>query len=123
MDISDFNHNYLSPILEKLLHDNKSVVLLGDFNGNPLKHDSDSDISNFLDLMSLNALLLHITCSTRITSTFQTLTDNIFTNESDSPYLDGNNVTILADHQAQFVLVKKCNKSTQNKESLYLRDY
>ena len=67
MDLSDFKRNYLSLLLEKLLYEHKSVVLLGDFNADLLKYVSDSVISDFLDLMFSNALLLHITSSTRVT--------------------------------------------------------
>ena len=37
--------------------------------------------------------------------------------------LTRNIVTTLSDHQAQFVLLKTYNKSTQKKETLYFRDF
>ena len=64
MDPSDSNHNYLSPLSEKLTYDNKYVVLLGEFNACLLKYGSDSDTSDVLDLMFLNALLSYITSPT-----------------------------------------------------------
>ena len=96
--------------------------MLGDFNADLLKYDSDSDTSDFLDLMFSNALLPLISSPTRVTPTSQTLIDNIFTNYYDSSHLAGKIVTKLSDHQAQFVLLKKYNKSTQKKETLYLRN-
>ena len=96
--------------------------MLGDFNADLLKYDSDSDTSDFLDLMFSNALLPLISSPTRVTPTSQTLIDNIFTNYYDLSHLAGNIVTKLSDHQAQFVLLKKYNKSTQKKETLYLRN-
>ena len=83
MDLSDFNHSYLSPLVEKLSYENKSVVLLGDFNADLLKYVSDSDTSDFLDLVFSNALVPLISSPTRVTPTSQTLIDNIFTNDYD----------------------------------------
>ena len=123
MDLSDFNRNYFSPLLEKLKYENKSVVLLGDFKADLLKYDSDSDMSDFLDVMFSNALLPHITSPTWVTSSSQTLIGNIFTNDYDLSYLARNILTTLSDHQAQFVLLKKYNKSTQSKETLYFWDF
>ena len=115
MDLSGFNHNYLSPLVEKLSYENKSIVLFGDFNADLLKYDSDTDTSNFLDLMFSNALLPLISSPTQVNPTSQTLNDNIFTNDYDLPHLAGNIVTTLSDHQAQFVLLTKYSKSKQKK--------
>ena len=67
MEISDFNKYYLSNLLETLSLENKKIVLLGDFNVDLLKYDSNHDIFDFLDTMRSN-LLPHITSPTRITA-------------------------------------------------------
>ena len=66
MEISDFNKYYLSNLIETLSLENKKIVLLGDFNVDLLKYDSNHDIFDFLDTMHSN--LLHITSPTRITA-------------------------------------------------------
>ena len=58
MELGEFKNDYLANILEKFSLENKTLVLLGDFNTNLLKYDIDKDISNFLDLM-YSSFLLH----------------------------------------------------------------
>ena len=57
MELSEFNKDYLTNLLETLSSENKAVVLLGDFNADLLKYDQNSNISDFLDLMCLSLLL------------------------------------------------------------------
>ena len=76
MELRKFNCDYLPNLLEKLSLENKTLVLLGDFNTNLLKYDTDIDISNFLDLMYSSFLLLQIASPTRTTAASATLIDN-----------------------------------------------
>ena len=50
-NIDDFNTYYLSPFLSKLNKEEKSIVLLGDFNINLLNCNSNCGSSSFLDLL------------------------------------------------------------------------
>ena len=43
MDSTEFNDVYLHDVLEKLSNENKTVVLMGNFNIDLLKYDSDID--------------------------------------------------------------------------------
>ena len=43
MDSAEFNDVYLHDVLEKLSNENKTVVLVGNFNIDLLKYDSDID--------------------------------------------------------------------------------
>ena len=52
MQHSEFNEEYLKPLSEKLINDNKEVILLGDFNIDLLKCDS-----NRLFLISLTSYI------------------------------------------------------------------
>ena len=70
MEISDFNKYYLSNLIETLFLENRTIVLLGDFNVDLLKYDNNNDVSNFLDTMHSNLLLSHITSPTRITAKY-----------------------------------------------------
>ena len=105
MEISDFNKYYSSNLIETIFLENEKIVLLGDFNVDLLKYDSNHDISDFLDTMHSNLLLPHITSPTRINAKSSTLIDNIFSNFFDSSFTSGNIVTALSDHHAQFLVI------------------
>ena len=71
MDLSKLNNHLISILFEKLSYENKTTVLLGDFNANLLNCDIDTDISYFLDCMYCNSLLPHITSPTCITAKYK----------------------------------------------------
>ena len=48
---------YLKPLSEKLISENKEVILLGDFNNDLLKCDSNKNVSDFLDIIYSTNLL------------------------------------------------------------------
>ena len=66
MSINEFN-DIISPILHQISAENKSIILLGDFNIDLIKCCSDISSSEFLNLVSSNKLLPYITLPTRIT--------------------------------------------------------
>ena len=73
--------------------------------------------------MHSNLLLPHIICPTRITAKSSSLTDNIFSNFSDSSFISGNIVTALSDHHAQFlVIANQANIDFEKPYHLY-RDF
>ena len=80
MDLFEFIHYYLYPLLEKLAKEQKTVFLLGDFNVDLLKYEQHKATNKFLDSLSSNMFLTHIVQPTRITSHSKTLIDNIFSN-------------------------------------------
>ena len=123
MKLGEFNSDHLPNLLEKLSLENKALALLGDFNANLLKYDTDTDISNFLDLM-YSSFFPHIASPTRTTATFATLVDNIFTNNCNSYYTSGNCVIIFSDHHAQFVIMEnQPNFSESKKEDEPSREF
>ena len=48
MHHSEFNDEYLKPLSEKLISEKKEVILIGDFNIDLLKGDSNKNVSDFL---------------------------------------------------------------------------
>ena len=104
MELSKVNNNYLTNLLDTLSSENKTIVLLGDFNADLLKCDQNSNISDFVDLMCSSLLLPHIFRPTRTTSS-ATLIDNIFTNSYNSSFVSGNHINALSDHHAQFLIM------------------
>ena len=106
MELSEFNKDYLTNLLDTLSSENKAVVLLEDFNADLLKYDQNSNISDFLDLMYSSLLLPHIFSPTRTTSSSSaTLIENVFTNNYNSSFGSGNLVNTLSDHHAQFLIM------------------
>ena len=51
MDIDLFNEEYLKNLLAKLDSENKTSYLMGDFNIDLLKTESDDKISNYYDIL------------------------------------------------------------------------
>ena len=105
MELSEFNNNYLTNLLDILSSENKTVVLPGDFNADLLKYDQNSNISDFLDLMYSSILLPHIFSPTCTASSSATLIDNIIINNCNSFFVSGNLVNTLSDHHAQFLIM------------------
>ena len=77
--ISNFLDKHLLPLLEKLSHENKQILIMGDFNIN-LNYDHKNN-ANFLDTMFSYSYLLFINTPTRVTGHSKTLIDNIFYNK------------------------------------------
>ena len=107
MELSEFNNDYFTNVLDTLSSENKTVALLGDFNADLLKYDQNSNISDFLDLMYSSLLLPHIFSPTCTTSSSATLIDNVFTNNYNSSFVSGNLANTLSDHNAQFLIMGK----------------
>ena len=123
MDLNEFNENYLNPLLDKLSINNKKIYLLGDFNADLLKTDIDSDISNFLDILTSNMFVPHITLPTRITPNSKTLIDNIFSNSINFSEGNSGNLTLsLSDHLAQFLIIPFEFTYDNKDENLFKRD-
>ena len=59
--LCDFNDEYLRPLSEKLISETKVVMLLGDFNIDLLKYDSNKNISDFLNIIHSANLCPNIT--------------------------------------------------------------
>ena len=53
MDPAEFNDVYFHNVLEKLSNEYKTVVLMGKFNRDLLKYDTDIDSTTFLDKIAL----------------------------------------------------------------------
>ena len=59
--------------------------------------------------MISNSLLPHILQPTRVTDRSSTVIDNIFSNITDFITSSGNTASLVADHFAQFLIIKKCH--------------
>ena len=124
MDNTDFNKNYLNPILDKISKENKQVFLLGDFNIDLLNYNDHQPTNEFLDSLASNSFLPYILQPTRLTSHSKTLIDNIFSNVISHEVTSGNITATISDHLPQFLFVPNVfsNPSCQ-KSNIYERDW
>ena len=87
-----------------LSHENKTIVITGDFNIDLLKYDTEKDSADFLDSMYAGFLLPYISTPSRVTPHSKILNDNIFSNNIEDSSIQGNIVITTSDHYAQFLL-------------------
>ena len=78
MHLSEFNNTYLKDLLENLSHENKTIVIMGDFNTDLLKYDTEEDSTDFLDSTYASFFLPYISTLSQATPCSNTLPDNIF---------------------------------------------
>ena len=120
MQITDFNQNYLCPLMDKLSQ-NKHDFLLGDFNIDLMKNDIDEHTATFLDATS-NDFIPHIIHRTRITPHSKTLIDNIYSNTPNSSQGKSGNLNLsISDHLAQFLIIPLVTGYIPKEINLYKR--
>ena len=73
MHSSEFNDIYLKDLLENLSHENKTIVIMGDFNIDLLKYDTEKDSEDFLDSMYASFLLPYISTPSQVTPSLKPL--------------------------------------------------
>ena len=123
MDLTDFNCNYLNKLLERISKEQKSVVLLGDFNINLLNYNEHNQKNVFLDSLASNSFIPLTLQPTRITSHSNTLIDNIFSNVIDPDIMSGNLTATISDHLPQFSIIPNMfDNVLDNKSNIYERD-
>ena len=123
MPIEEFNDEYILLLLEKASKENKPLILLGDFNINLLKSDSDNSVSNFLDILGSFSLLPQIILPTRVTNTSKTLIDNIFVDSSTFQVSSGNLIYHISDHLPQFSILKNLKTNSNLKHNKFKRNW
>ncbi|XP_065683390.1 uncharacterized protein LOC136096149 [Hydra vulgaris] len=118
MSLDNFLSFYLNPLLKNLTKENKTIFILGDFNIDLLKCDTDLYAKDFLDSLTSNYILPHIIHPTRICKTSKTLIDNIFSNIKSNKYKTGNLTTTISDHLPQFLIAYNILKPPPSKKLL-----
>ena len=122
MDEENFIEDYIQPLNEKLLHENKSTFLAGDFNFDMLKMNN-AETSKFFETMVSGQLLPSILIPTKINSKHDTIIDNIFTNQVNPDIKSGNLNIVISDHLPSFFIMPKENQlHIPKKQQIYIRD-
>ena len=122
MSIVEFN-DLFTPVLHKITSENKTIILLGDFNIDLIKCSTDINTSEFFNLISSYNLLPYITLPTRITDRSKTLIDNIFSNSTNTNIISGNLTSTVSDHLPQFFIYPDLNKKViPRKHNIYRRN-
>ena len=107
MTTADFNWKYLTPLLEKLNREDKFCFLMGDFNINLMKINSEYYNSLFYDTMCSYLFTSFVIQPTRVTDKSKTLIDNIFFCRIEFTTLSGNTMhSVSIQSQSSFLLLK-----------------
>ena len=89
---------------------NKVCVLMGDFNLDLLKTESDKDISDFYDFLCSFGFRPLILQPTQVTTSTASLIDKIFINSLETESKGDNLTTSISDHFYQFCVLDIFNK-------------
>ena len=95
---------------------------MGNFNFNLLNYESNTKTNDFLNTMISHYLLPHILQPTRVTEHSATVTDNIFSNNTEHNTLNGSILSRISDHFPQFLVMTKVNINDYKRCSFAERD-
>jgi hypothetical protein len=105
----------LSETLRTIQKENKKVLIVGDFNYDLLKHETNSNINDFLQMMIDNGYQPCITEPTRIVNGNKpSLVDNIFCNSVEN-CASGNLFDKISDHLPSFIIIENIKSKTNPK--------
>ena len=108
ISIEEFTNEHLDPVLQKISMENKQCVIMGDFNINLLKIDTNRYANLFFNTMSSNFFTPFILQPSRLQS--KTLIDNIFFNSIEYQTNSGNILIEISDHLIQFLILEGYSK-------------
>ena len=100
---------HMDDVLSKLEKSNKTIFIMGDFNINLLSYERHTETNDFLNSMVSHYLLPYILHPTRVTDHSSTVINNIFSNVTEYETISGSIINQIADHFAQFLLLKRIN--------------
>ena len=122
INIKQFNDEYIEPLLEKITSEKKICALVGDFNIDLLKSNTNNDINLFYNSMTTHFFTPFILQPTRPIS--KSLIDNILINSIEYPSHSGNLTIQISDHLIQFVILEGFLKELiPQKINIYERNF
>ena len=123
MNPQEFNSLSLKSLTNKLSKEsNKEIILLGDFNIDFIKTNTNNNASEFLDIIYSSYLIPHITCSTRLTNRIHTLIDNIISNVITEDTIS-RNINTMSDHLGQFLILPYHSITSNSKQEILYRNF
>ena len=113
ISITDFSTIHLEPVLTKISNENKMCIVMGDFNINLLKTDTNNAYNLFLNTMTSHNYSPYILQPSRLQA--KTLIDNIFINSLQYHSSSGNLLIELSDHLVQYLILEEFHKENKKK--------
>ena len=107
-NINEFQSSLMN-VLDELHVGKTDVVLLGDFNIDLLRVNSNARVEEYLHTMECVGMQQIIASPTRVSSTTSTLIDHIYTNCTSNTIHAGVIETDVSDHFPEFVLFQNCS--------------
>ena len=123
MNPTECTEIYFSELFQKFSKDDKTIMLMGDFNIVLLKYNRNTDSASFLDSLHTNFLLPYISTPSRVTPHSRTLIDNIFSNNIEDGLISGKIITTISDHCAQFLLMKNMKIKQKETTDIYSHEF
>ena len=89
-----------------------------------MNYNEHNETNGFLDSLTSNSFIPLILQPTRITSHFNTLIHNIFSNAIDPGIISGSLTATISDHLPQFAIIPSMfGNFSANKSNIYERDW
>ena len=108
MHPKEFSDLFLKYLTERVTKENnKEVILIGDFNIDLIKSNSNTNASEFLDIIYSSNILPHI--------------NNIFSNINEE-CTSGNIINTISDHLCQFFIIPNHSYSYNSKKEIFHRN-
>ena len=118
MDSISFSCSYLNKLWDNVYNEQKSIVLLGDFNANHLNYNEHNQKNKFLDSLTFHPVILSNLQPTRITSYDNTLLENIFSNVIYPGIMLDNLTATISYHWPQFAIIQNVIKNIWGSKSI-----
>ena len=119
----EYFQSYFEEVIEKMVSDDKTVYIMGDFNIDLLKCETSQISQDFLLSLQSCYLIPTVDKPTRVYRASATLIDNIFVNNSDKLLASGNIISDISDHFSQFCITTSPRDKKQQIKSVKMRDY
>ena len=97
MDVTKFS-NILNNLLKEINQEQRTVLLLDNFNIDLIHYNEHKPTNEFLDSFASNSCLPNIIQPSRHTSHSRTLIDSIFSNVISKDIISGNVTAAISDH-------------------------
>ena len=112
MKISCFNSEYLTSLLTNIQKEEKTSMLMDDFNINLLNAETNINISEFYDNMSSHFFAPNILQPVRFTKNPKTLIDITFQNFIELETFSGNLTSRISDHLPHLLILKDFHRKS-----------